>query len=69
MADFPAHPLRAVTVLEVTVQLDCGCGKVTVLTFPGDAIGETGRSYTCTGCGSSHWFSLAAEATGEDDDG
>lgn len=63
MAEFPRYPLRDVTVLEVTVRLDCGCGKLTVLSFSGDAIGETGRSYTCAGCGSSHWFTITKDGS------
>ena len=44
MAEFPSHPLVAVRLLEVAVQLACGCGKITVLTFPGAISAVAGES-------------------------
>ena len=61
--------LLGARLLQFRVLLTCSCGRDTDLTFGAGAIGVTGRSYTCGGCGTSHWFNvkLASEETGEDD--
>jgi hypothetical protein len=56
VAEFPRYPLVSAEPLSFTVQLTCGCGYITVLTFGWNQAGETGRSYRCKGCGSSHWL-------------
>lgn len=71
-ARFPSYPLADVVPLKaarpgaVRVLLMCGCGFPADLTFDASATGETGRSYTCEGCGSSHWFKVGED--GSDDD-
>ena len=57
---FPSHPLASATLLRVTMRLVCGCGFVTEQSFEGTAIG-TGRGYTCSGCSSSHWFTIGED--------
>jgi hypothetical protein len=62
VAELPRHfLLSAVPVApdlpgQVRVLLTCDCGKVTDFTYEAGAAGETGRSYTCGGCRTSHWF-------------
>jgi hypothetical protein len=69
MADFPRYPLGNVIPLkpdrpgQVRVLLMCGCGYPTDLTYEADATGETGQSYICRGCDSSHWFTVDPPAT------
>jgi RNase P subunit RPR2 len=70
MASFPRYPLADVIPLksrdgETRVLLMCGCGHPTDLTFEASATGETGRSYTCEGCGSSHWFKVREDDTND----
>ena len=66
MAEFPSYPLVSAALLRVTVRLICGCGYITELTCDASAIGETGRTYTCTGCRSSHWFNVTGEDNSDD---
>lgn len=61
MAEFPSHELVSARLLSVTVQLVCGCGYVTELTYGATDVGRTGRTYTCAGCRSAHWFNVTQE--------
>jgi hypothetical protein len=64
MAEGPHYSLVSVVPLVpdraglLRVALTCECGEVTDFTYPPRALG---RSYTCGGCETRHWFNVPAD--------